>query len=274
MELYQSVVLGFIQGLGEFLPISSSAHLILVPEILNWKDPGQTFDVALHAGTLTAVCVYFREDLSKLMRAFINSIKTRTFSSSFEARLCYYIILATIPGAVAGKAFEKLIETSVRDSHNLISFLLIFMGIILMVADKYGKKILCFENLTLKTSFLIGMAQALALVPGFSRSGTTITAALALGFKNEAAARFSFLLSIPIITGAGVLKGSHILKNGLDGASALNFGAGILTSAIVGYLAISFMLKFIKTNGFKLFAIYRFAFGAFVILYFLLAGKK
>lgn len=274
MQLYQSVALGILQGLGEFLPISSSAHLILVPKIMNWEDFGQTFDVSLHIGTLAAVAVYFREDIIKLSRAFIESIRSRSFSASFESKVCYYIILATIPGAVAGKAFEDVIESSVRDSFNLISLLLIAMGFVLLWSDKAGKKTLGLEGLTLKNSFLIGLAQALALVPGFSRSGTTITAALLLGFKNEAAARFSFLLSIPIVLGAGVLKGVKIAKTGLGDVSALNFGAGILTSFIVGYLAISFMLDYIKTKGFKVFALYRFAFGAFVILYFLITGRK
>ncbi len=274
MEFYQSVVLGIIQGLGEFLPISSSAHLILVPKILNWEDFGQAFDVSLHMGTLAAVVIYFRDDIKKLMSAFIESIRTRSFSASFESRLCWYIILATIPGAIAGKTFEDAIENSVRGSYNLISFLLIFMGIVLLASDKFGKKILNFEGLTLKSSFLIGLAQAFALVPGFSRSGTTITAALLLGLKNEAAARFSFLLAIPITLGAGILKGYKIAKTGIGDVSAVNFGAGVLSSAIVGYLAISFMLKFIKTKGFKAFAIYRFAFGAFVILYLFLTGKS
>lgn len=273
MEFYQSVVLGIIQGLGEFLPISSSAHLILVPKILNWKDFGQTFDVSLHMGTLTAVVIYFRDDIKKLLGAFIESIKTRSFTATFESRLCWYIILATIPGAAAGKTFHDAIENSVRESYNLISFLLIFMGLVLLISDKFGKKTIDFEGLTLKSSLLIGIAQAFALVPGFSRSGTTITAALLLGLKNEAAARFSFLLAIPITLGAGALKSYKIAKTGLEGVTAVNFGAGILSSAIVGYLAINFMLKFIKTKGFKAFAIYRFAFGAFVIIYFLLTGK-
>ncbi|HBC73498.1 MAG: hypothetical protein A2008_03290 [Candidatus Wallbacteria bacterium GWC2_49_35] len=274
MQFIQSITLGIIQGLGEFLPISSSAHLILVPKILNWDDFGQAFDVSLHLGTLAAVTVYFREDIIKLLRAFVESVRKRSFSVSFESRLCYYIILATIPGAIAGKAFEDVIENSVRDSVNLISLLLILMGFVLLVSDKYGKKTLGLEGITLKSSILIGLAQALALVPGFSRSGTTITAALLLGFTSDAAARFSFLLSIPIITGAGVLKGVKIAKTGLEGVSAAQFGAGVLSAAVVGYLAISFMLKFIQTRGFKAFAVYRFIFGAFAIIYFFLTGRK
>jgi len=273
MEFHQSVVLGFVQGVGEFLPISSSAHLILVPKILNWADFGQTFDVSLHIGTLAAVIVYFREDILRLAKAFISSLKNRS-ALDFDSKLCYYIILATVPGAVAGKLFEDVIENSIRGSVNLISGLLILMGLILYVADKSGKKTLDIKNLGLKSSFLIGLSQALAIVPGFSRSGVTMTSALLLGFSSEAAARFSFLLSIPITLGAGTLKCVKIAKEGFGGVSPLNFGAGVLTSFIVGYLAISFLLKFIKTNGFKSFAIYRFLFGAFVIIYFFMTGRR
>lgn len=274
MQLLQSVALGVIQGLGEFLPISSSAHLILVPKIMNWEDFGQAFDVSLHLGTLAAVTVYFREDIIKLSRAFVDSIKTRSLFGTFESRLCWYIIFATIPGAAAGKAFEDVIENSVRGSVNLISALLIVMGFILLAADRHGKKTLGLEGLTLKNAMIIGLAQAFALVPGFSRSGVTITAALLMGFSSDAAARFSFLLSIPIITGAGALKGVKIAKAGLGTVSGAQFGAGVLSAAVVGYLAISFMLKFIRVKGFKAFALYRFAFGAFAILYFLLTGRK
>jgi len=273
MEIHQSIILGAIQGLGEFLPISSSAHLILVPDIMGWPDCGQTFDVSLHMGTLAAVVIYFRNDITRLLKAFFNTLKTRSIKT-FDEKLCYYIILATIPGAVAGKLFEDIIETQVRNSPNLIAVFLIVMGALLMAADSYGKKAVKLEDITLKSSFLIGLSQAMALLPGFSRSGITMTTALALGLNNEAAARFSFLLAIPITLGAGLLKGVKIMKTGIGDVAPLHFAGGIITSALVGYAAISFLLKFIQTKSFKPFAIYRFLFGAFVIAYFMLGGRR
>lgn len=274
MQLYQSVAMGVIQGLGEFLPISSSAHLILVPDILRWPDFGQTFDVSLHVGTLAAVVVYFKKDIAELATAFLDSIRARSWSVSFNSRLCYYIIAATIPGAIAGKLFEDVIESGVRSSPNLIASLLIGMGGLLMAADSLGKKNLAMESITMKSALAIGFSQALALIPGFSRSGITITSALALGFRNEDSARFSFLLSIPIVLGAGILKGIKIARSGLGDVSAGNFVAGVLTSFAVGYLAIKFLLRFVQTRSYKAFAIYRFIFGAGVILYSLAAGKR
>ncbi|HNY10082.1 MAG TPA: undecaprenyl-diphosphate phosphatase [Candidatus Wallbacteria bacterium] len=273
MEFYHAIVLGAIQGLGEFLPISSSAHLILVPEIMGWPDCGQTFDVSLHMGTLAAVVVYFRNDITRLLKAFFNTLKTRSIKT-FDEKLCYYIILATIPGAIAGKLFEEVIETQVRNSPNLIAMFLIIMGALLMAADGYGKKSIKLEGVTLKSSFLIGLSQALALLPGFSRSGITMTSALAMGLNNEAAARFSFLLAIPITLGAGILKGVKIMKTGFGDIAPLHFAGGVVTSALVGYTAISFLLKYIQTRSFKPFAVYRFLFGAFVIIYFMLGGKR
>jgi len=273
MEIYQSIILGAVQGLGEFLPISSSAHLILVPDIMGWPDCGQTFDVSLHMGTLAAVVIYFKNDITRLLKAFLNTIKTRSIKT-FDEKLCYYIILATIPGAVAGKLFEDVIESQVRNSPNLIAVFLIVMGALLMAADDYGKKNIKLEGLTLKSSFLIGLSQALALLPGFSRSGITMTSALALGFNNETAARFSFLLAIPITLGAGVLKGVKLMRTGLGDIAPLHFAGGIITSALVGYAAISFLLKFVQTRSFRSFAIYRFLCGAFVIIYFMLGGRK
>ena len=264
MELYQSIVMGIIQGLGEFLPISSSAHLILVPNLLKWPDFGQTFDVSLHLGTLVSVAVYFRQDIISLLKGFIDSIKTRSLNS-FESKLCWYIIIATIPGAVAGKMFEEVIEENVRNSPNFIAMLLMAMGFVLIAADHYGRKLLTVKDITFKSSFAIGLAQALALVPGFSRSGITITAGLFAGLKNDAAARFSFLLSMPIIFGAALLKGVKIFKTGIGDVSAFNFSAGIITSAIVGYAAISFLLNYVQTKGYKIFAVYRLIFGATVI---------
>jgi len=273
MDIHQSIILGAIQGLGEFLPISSSAHLILVPEIMGWPDCGQTFDVSLHMGTLAAVVIYFRNDITRLLKAFFNTIKTRSIKT-FDEKLCYYIILATIPGAVAGKLFEEVIETQVRNSPNLIAMFLITMGALLMAADSYGKKSVKLEGITLRSSFLIGLSQAMALLPGFSRSGITMTSALALGLNNEAAARFSFLLAIPITLGAGLLKGVKIMKAGLGEVAPIHFASGIITSGLVGYAAISFLLKFIQTKSFKPFAIYRFLFGAFIIFYFMTGGRK
>lgn len=269
----QAIILGVIQGLGEFLPISSSAHLILVPKMLNWNDLGQTFDVALHIGTLSAVLIYFKNDILKLIKEFLNSFKNLK-DMSFEAKLGWYVIIATIPGAILGKKFEYIIEDNIRNSPILISVLLIIMGFILLLADKYGKKTFPITQLNFKNAIIIGLAQALALIPGFSRSGITITAALLLGYTKDAAAYFSFLLSIPIILGAGTLKTLKIYKSEIDNFLVSQLLLGIVSAFIVGYLAIHFLLNYIKKHDFKIFAIYRFIFGLFVILYFLFNNKN
>jgi len=257
MNIFQSVVLGMVQGLGEFLPISSSAHLILVPWLFKWEDPGLTFDIALHVGTLIAVILYFWRDWLNLISKGLTKPKER------EGKLFWYLVLATIPGAAIGYLLEHKAETVFRNPV-LIAFMLIMLGGILYLVDRKSKKQVAMEHISLKTSFLIGLSQALAIIPGVSRSGITITTALALGMTREGAARFSFLLSAPIIFGAAAIKIPKIIAN----PSMINapFIVGMVVACIFGLASIGFLLRYVQTKTFLPFAWYRFLIGALVII--------
>lgn len=258
MTLFQSILLGIIQGLTEFLPVSSSAHLILVPWLLGWThDGGLTFDIALHAGTLVALLIYFRRDwlifarsVFKLRPHHLSDLST--LKKEPDLQMAAFIVLATIPAAVLGLLLEKHVETVFRNPP-LIATTLALMGVILWYVDRTSKKSLSLEKMTLREAMIIGVAQSFALVPGVSRSGSTITAGLLLGFDRAAAARFSFFLSMPIIAGACVFKLRHLNLNDIDTI----FMAGITASAISGYLAIGGLLKLLRTRSYGAFAIYR-----------------
>jgi len=256
MDVVHAVVLGLVQGLGEFLPISSSAHLILVPWLMGWADPGLTFDIALHVGTLIAVIIYFWKDWINLLHKGFTRPKER------EGTLFWYLVLATIPGALIGFVLEDIAETVFRHPV-LIACMLILLGIILYVVDRRGKKQIDVQHISLKTSFLIGLSQALAIIPGVSRSGVTMTAALALGMTREGAARFSFLLSAPIILGAALVKMPELLAH--PSMIDAGFLIGMALSCVSGLLAIGFLLRYVQTRTFLPFVIYRFVLGAFVI---------
>lgn len=257
-SLFQSLTLGILQGLTEFLPVSSSAHLILFPRFFGWTDPGLAFDVALHLGTLAGVLVYFRNDLLALTRSLF-LIKDARLAP--ERGLIARLMLATIPGAIAGLLFEHKIESTFR-SPALIGCTLILMGALLWLVDRYraGQKNLM--DISLPMAFLIGLAQSFALIPGVSRSGITITTALALGLQRTAAARFSFLMSIPIIAGAGILKSKEIWRSP-DHFALL---AGFLGAAIAGLLAIWLLMRFVERTRYTPFVVYRWALGLFVLL--------
>jgi len=257
MNIFQSVVLGMVQGLGEFLPISSSAHLILVPWLFKWEDPGLTFDIALHVGTLIAVILYFWRDWLNLISKGLTKPKER------EGKLFWYLVLATIPGAAIGYLLEHKAETVFRNPL-LIAFMLIMLGGILYLVDRKSKKQVDMEHISLKTSFLIGLSQALAIIPGVSRSGITMTTALALGMTREGAARFSFLLSAPVIFGAAAIKIPKIIAN----PSMINvpFIMGMVVACIFGLASIGFLLRYVQTKTFLPFAWYRFLMGALVII--------
>jgi undecaprenyl-diphosphatase len=267
MELFHSFVLGLVQGLGEFLPISSSAHLVIVPWLFGWRDPGLSFDIALHWGTLAAVLVYFRNDVWLLIRGFCRSIMpaTRDFQNDLHQRMAWLLAFASIPGAVIGKLLEEKAESAFRDPL-LIAATLGGFGIILLVADRYGRRQKGLEQIGWLDALWIGVSQALAIIPGISRSGATIAAGLGLGYQREAAARFSFLLSIPIILGAGVLKLRHF--NG--DASHADLLVGFLASAVFGFFAIKYLLKFIVRHDFRPFVWYRLALAALILVVFFL----
>lgn len=255
MNIVQAVVLGLVQGLGEFLPISSSAHLVLTPWFFNWPDPGLTFDVALHLGTLVAVVAYFWRDLLEI----VFDALTRPHSQS--GRLFWYLAVASIPGALFGMAFEEQAETVFR-SPALIALTLTLMGVGLWWADRVGRKRRDMEDLGWTDSIIVGLSQALAIIPGVSRSGITMTAGLLTGMERETAARFSFLLSVPIIAGAALLK----LKDLPLAAVNVPFVAGVLTAAVVGYLAIRFLLHYVRHGSYFLFAAYRFLLALAILL--------
>ena len=261
MTVFQALILGILQGLAEFLPISSSAHLALAPWILHWPDPGLAFDVALHFGTLLAVLWYFRAEWIRLIVAAKDIAVTRTVASD-EQRRVLFLIVATIPGAIAGLAFEKQAESTFRDPR-LVAAALIVMGILLWWVDRYCARNRTMSVMSWSDAWLVGLAQMFAIIPGVSRSGSTITAGRALRFTREDAAVFSFLMSMPIIAAAAVLKMPQALRE--QGLSAPMI-TGVVASALSGWLAISVLLRFVSTRSYGIFAVYRIVLGAAVLI--------
>jgi undecaprenyl-diphosphatase len=250
-----AVTLGLVQGLSEFLPISSSAHLILTPWFLGWPDPGLTFDVALHVGTLIAVVMYFWRDWIVLLRA---APRPRTA----DGRLFWLLILGAIPGGIAGILMESLAETTLR-SPALIAGTLAVMGLALLAADRWGRRDRGLHDIGLVDALLIGVAQALAIVPGVSRSGITIAIARARGIERADAARFSFLLGSPVILGAALFKLRHLADT--PGVISGPFFAGIITAAVVGVFSIGMLLRYLRHAGLGMFAIYRLLLAGLVV---------
>lgn len=257
MSILQEAILGLVQGLGEFLPISSSAHLVLLPWFFGWNDPGLTFDIALHIGTLFAVALYFWRDWLRLVTRGLTDVR------STDGRLFWYLAAATLPGAAAGFLLEKKAETIFREPV-LIAVMLILLGILLYWADRKSAKAIEMQRITFRTSLLIGLSQALAIIPGVSRSGITMTVGLLLGLTREAAARFSFLLAAPIIFGAALVKMPRILSD--PSGMTMDFAVGILVSFATGILSIGILLRYVQTRNFLPFAWYRFILGASVIV--------
>lgn len=243
--------MGVIQGLSEFLPISSSAHLALTPWLLGWPAPGLAFDVALHLGTLIALVWFFWQEWITLAKAFFAILKKRKLETESERRVAF-VVVATIPGALAGYLLQDYAKTIFR-TPALTGVMLIVMGVILWAVDRAAREDRGITNMTWRDAMFIGLAQMFAIVPGVSRSGSTITAGRALALTREAAAVFSFLLSLPIITAAVVFEGRHAIENGITAPVV----AGVVASAVSGWLAISVLLKFIARNSYGVFALYR-----------------
>ncbi|HLM83817.1 MAG TPA: undecaprenyl-diphosphatase UppP [Candidatus Bathyarchaeia archaeon] len=258
--------MGIVQGLGEFLPISSSAHLILAPWLFHFPDPGLSFDVALHFGTLIAVVLFFWKDWIDIVVVGLTGRRGTALSGmNYGKNLLWLLIIATIPGAAFGYLFESEAETIFR-SPLLIAATLVILGLVLYLVDRYHIHRKQLDQMTWLDSLWIGLSQAIAVVPGISRSGATITTGLFLGLNRESAARFSFLLSTPIIFGAAALKLPHLLKGGMD----IFLLAGMLTAAISGYFAIKYLLKFIQRASYAIFFWYRLALALLVVvIYFL-----
>lgn len=271
MPLWQVIVLAVVQGLTEFLPISSSAHLILIPQFLHWNDPGLAFDVALHTGTLLAVVLYFLRDWIQLTLCGLGFHYPRRASEpmvTHNRRMFWYLVAGTIPGGLVGFLFEKRIEENLR-SPVPIACAMILIALLMWYAESVARLERPIEQVSLGDSLAIGSAQALALFPGVSRSGITITAGLFRGMTREAAARFSFLLSTPLIAGAAVKELPKLLKMQKSGALDMplsHIAISIAVSAIVGYAVIAFLLQYLQTRTLKIFIYYRILFGIVILV--------
>lgn len=270
MNLFHAAVLGALQGFAEVLPISSSAHLILVPWLLHWPESGLTFDVALHLGTFLALSLYFWRDIIEMIVSFFDAVSTRKLNTPAR-RLPFLIIAATFPAALVGKLFEHQVEAVFRSSPLLIAAFLVVFGLVLGLTDYLGRKRLILDEITPSRALTIGLLQCLALIPGVSRSGITITAGLLLGFTRESAARFSFLMSLPIVAGAALLKTVHLLKQGIPAGEGLPMLVGIAVSAVTGYISVAFLLRFVQKQSLAPFVWYRVAAGG-VLIAAILAG--
>ncbi len=271
MDVLHAIILGIVQGLGEPLPISSSGHLILVPWLLGWPEHSLTFDVALHGGTALAIILYFWRDWLLLTAAFFASLRDRNLTADYHRRLVWFIVVACIPGALAGVLFEEEIERLLREPW-LVASLLLVMGVVMLLADRLSTRSRSLAQITLRDAVLIGLAQALALAPGTSRSGVTITAALLLQMNRADAARFSFLMSGPIVVGAFLYKMLAVARQGLPPDERAAFLAGMAVATVVGYLAISFLLGYLQKRSLGLFVGYRLLLGTLVLGFFLLRG--
>lgn len=258
MSILQAIILGIVQGLTELLPISSSAHLNLIPLIFNWGEMPESFDLALHIGTLLAITAFFFKDWLDLIKGGYKRVVKKEKTTS--GKIFWYIVLATIPAGILSLVLDKVAEFCFAQIEMIIiAIMLIVMGIVLYVVDKKSKSETKYEDITLKQSLLIGMSQAIAAAfPGVSRSGITITVARALKIDREGAAKYSFLLSTPIIAGAILVKITSFQFN-------IMFIAGVLSSFIVGVVVIRFLLKYLQKGSFKVFAVYRILFGVLAL---------
>jgi undecaprenyl-diphosphatase len=277
--ILESIILGIVQGATEFIPISSSAHLVIVPWLLGWTDPALRslpFDVALHLGTLAAVLTYFAKDWVRLIRGFFQSVIERRIGGDPDRRLAWLLLLGTIPGAIAGFLFEGAIDdlfhapgVPISPAAMLVMAIIIAVfGAILLLADRLARHAQGMEKLSVTQTILIGLSQACAIFPGVSRSGSTIAAGLAIGLKRDDAARFSFLLSAPIIAGAGVKSVWDIISDAGTGALSntglILFPAGFLAAAVSGYLCIRFLLNYLQKHNIDVFVFYRWGLAALV----------
>jgi len=268
MSTLQAVVLGVVQGLGEFLPISSSGHLVVVPWLLGWPEHGLSFDVALHVGTLAAVLYAFFDDWRRLLAAGVRGVVSGRPFADPDSRLLWLLAAASVPGAVAGLLLEDRAESAFR-SPALVAAAMAVMGIVLFVADRAARGTGEARGVTLRDALLIGAAQALAIVPGVSRSGATISMGLVLGYRREEAARFSFLLATPIVVGAAALKSRYLFAPG----QGLQVLAGMVTAAVFGFASIRVLLAYVRTRDYRPFVYYRLLFAALVAAVLLVRGS-
>ncbi|HEY3685027.1 MAG TPA: undecaprenyl-diphosphate phosphatase [Streptosporangiaceae bacterium] len=259
MNVVQAVVEGIVQGLTEFLPISSSGHLRIVPALLGWPDPGAAFTAVIQIGTMAAIVIYFWRDIGRIIWTWLRSLWTPSLRGTLDARMGWYIGLGTIPISILGVVFSNLIETGARNLW-LISSTLIALGLVLLVAEKVGTRKKEVGDIGLRDGLIIGCFQALALVPGVSRSGSTITGGLFLGYTREAAARYSFLLSIPAVVLSGLFELKDIGSAGMPGL--VPTAVATLLSFVVGYACIAWLLRYLTRHSTLVFVVYRVALGA------------
>jgi len=277
VTILQAVILGIVQGLTEFVPISSSAHLVIIPWLFRWDDPGLTFDLALHLGTMAALLWFFWSDWVRLVRAGVASIIERKIGNDSNRRLAWFLVIGTIPGGLAGLLAESKIEELFHQpdaphamgSMIAMAVIIALLGAALFIAERIARHLRGLNELSLKDAVIIGLSQAMAIFPGASRSGSTITAGLALGLQRETAARYSFLLSAPIILGAGLKSIIDVRSELASGAMAqsdlLPFAIGFIAAAVSGYLCIKFLLRFLQRHSTDIFVYYRWLLAAMII---------
>lgn len=262
MSSLEAIVLGLVQGLTEFLPISSSGHLRIVPALLGWPDPGAGFTAVIQLGTMAAVLIYFRADLWRIARAWLRELRVPVRQASQQARLGWFIVAGTIPISIFGFVFRDQIESGARSLY-LIGSALILFSFVMVLAERVGTRQRGLAEMNGRDGFFIGMAQSLALVPGVSRSGATISAGLFRGFDRVAAARYSFLLSVPAVVLSGLFELRKVGEAG--GASVGATAIATLVAFATGYLAIAWLLRYLSTHTLEIFVVYRIALGALVL---------
>ncbi len=263
-EIIKAIILGITQGLTEFLPISSTAHIRIVPALFGWEDPGAAYTAVIQIGTMLAVIIYFLKDLIKIYSKVLSNLLNKKFITDLDSKLGWYIIIGTIPIGVFGLLLENLIENEFR-SLVVIAFSLIFFALLLFVAEKTSRKNLDLSNITLEKAMIVGIAQVFALIPGASRSGVTITGGLFAGFNRETAARFSFLLSVPAVFLSGVYEFYKIYPH-LTSDGTISLIVATVFSFISGILAIEFLLRFLRTHSTYVFIWYRIALGIILLI--------
>jgi undecaprenyl-diphosphatase len=264
MTILEAIILGLIQGITEFLPISSTAHLRVVPALLGWNDPGAAVSAVIQLGTLLAVLVYFRLDILRLLKAFFSGLAARKPFETVDSRLAWWVGIGTVPVVIAGLLLKHSIETSFRSLY-VISASLFVLAILLFLAEKISSLRRPMEEMKWWESVIIGIGQACALIPGSSRSGTTMTASMFLGYTREAAARFSFLLSIPAVTASGLFE-LYEIRHDLAGSIGFPLIIATVVAAVSGYLAIGFLLRYLRTNTTYVFVWYRIALAVLIFI--------
>jgi undecaprenyl-diphosphatase len=269
LEIWKLMVLAIVQGLTEFLPISSTAHLAVIPQLAHWQDPGLAFDVALHLGTLFAVLIYFAPTWRQVLRSFVQGNRGNSHASHAELlasrRLGWYVVLGTVPAVISGGLLHRAAETSLR-SLPLMGAMLVLVGLLMWLAERTGNRVKPLPSITARDALTIGIAQAFAVIPGVSRSGSTIAAGLSRGLERDSATRFSFLLSTPIIAGAALFEGRELWRAGVPPGMHVPLALAIVLSGVTGYLSIWGMIRYIRVRSMMVFVVYRLIAGAAILL--------